>query len=132
MTGVPSECVTCTVKLANTLAESPTRFKPLLYQSEESLREDRSPPEASAWCEGYMTGVLLREEKEGVTAEQITAALDQRRLARHGSVGGKSTWYVVPHCTQTRRPAMRCRTISVGTSRLTTTSSGSPTRSATS
>lgn len=47
--------------IRRTLSESPTRFKPLLYQPEESARSDRSPPEASAWCEGYMTGVLLRE-----------------------------------------------------------------------
>jgi uncharacterized protein len=48
--------------IRRTLAESPTRFKPLLYHAEQTLREDRGPPEASAWCEGYMTGVLLREE----------------------------------------------------------------------
>jgi uncharacterized protein len=48
--------------IRRTLAESPTRFKPLLYHAEQTLREERSPPEASAWCEGYMTGVLLREE----------------------------------------------------------------------
>ena len=58
--------------IARTLNESPTRFKPLLYRPEEGLkgrevaegarREESAPPEASAWCEGYMTGVLLREE----------------------------------------------------------------------
>jgi uncharacterized protein len=48
--------------IRRTLAESPTRFKPLLYHAEQTLREERSPPEASAWCEGYMSGVLLREE----------------------------------------------------------------------
>jgi len=48
--------------IRRTLAESPTRFKPLLYHAEQTLRDERSPPEASAWSEGYMTGVLLREE----------------------------------------------------------------------
>jgi yecA family protein len=43
------------------LRESPTRFKPLLYHSEDNVKGDKAPPEASAWCEGYMTGVLLRE-----------------------------------------------------------------------
>jgi uncharacterized protein len=58
--------------IRRTLAESPTRFKPLLYHA-ETLREERSPPEASAWCEGYMTGVLLREEAwETLYAEDAT------------------------------------------------------------
>jgi uncharacterized protein len=59
--------------ISRTLNDSPTRFKPLLYrpedgikgresQSEGGRREESAPPEASAWCEGYMTGVLLREE----------------------------------------------------------------------
>jgi uncharacterized protein len=59
--------------IARTLNESPTRFKPLLYRPEDGVkgrespgegarREETAPPEASAWCEGYMTGVLLREE----------------------------------------------------------------------
>jgi uncharacterized protein len=59
--------------IARTLNESPTRFKPLLYRPEDGVkgrespseggrREESAPPEASAWCEGYMTGVLLREE----------------------------------------------------------------------
>jgi len=59
--------------IARTLNESPTRFKPLLYRPEDGVkgrespveggrREEAAPPEASAWCEGYMTGVLLREE----------------------------------------------------------------------
>ncbi len=47
--------------IARTLRESPTRFKPLLYHSEDTVKGDKAPPEASAWCEGYMTGVLLRE-----------------------------------------------------------------------
>jgi uncharacterized protein len=59
--------------IRRTLAESPTRFKPLLYHPEQTLREERSPPEASAWCEGYMTGVLLREEAwEPLYAEDAT------------------------------------------------------------
>lgn len=57
--------------IVRTLMDSPTRFKPLLYRAEEgeprqrgqkSAKSDAGPPEASAWCEGYMTGVLLREE----------------------------------------------------------------------
>src|SRR5260221_2871360 len=55
--------------IARTLTESPTRFKPLLYRPEEGVkgrqgcagegapREESAPPEASAWCEGYMNGV---------------------------------------------------------------------------
>src|SRR3977135_350489 len=45
--------------IRRTLAESPTRFKPLLYHA-EAEKDERSPPEASAWCEGFMTGVLRR------------------------------------------------------------------------
>src|SRR6266511_746678 len=41
--------------------------------------------------------------------------------------GGACTWYVAPQLSHTRRPAMRSRTISVGTSRLMTRSSGCPT-----
>jgi uncharacterized protein len=57
--------------IVRTLADSPTRFKPLLYRPEEGVKgrrgekarkEETAPPEASAWCEGYMNGVLLREE----------------------------------------------------------------------
>ena len=51
--------------IARTLTESPTRFKPLLYHADEAARGDKSPPEASAWCEGYLTGVALREEAWG-------------------------------------------------------------------
>jgi uncharacterized protein len=69
--------------IARTLNESPTRFKPLLYRPEEGLkgreaaeggrREEAAPPEASAWCEGYMTGVLMREEAwEPVYAAEAT------------------------------------------------------------
>jgi yecA family protein len=47
--------------IRRTLAESPTRFKPLLYHAETDNKDERSPPEASAWCEGFMTGVLLRD-----------------------------------------------------------------------
>lgn len=49
--------------IRRTLAESPTRFRPLLYHPEPSAKEESGPPEASAWCEGYMTGVLLREDE---------------------------------------------------------------------
>jgi len=57
--------------IVRTLSDSPTRFKPLLYRPEEGVKgragekgrkEEAAPPEASAWCEGYMNGVLLREE----------------------------------------------------------------------
>jgi uncharacterized protein len=57
--------------IVRTLMDSPTRFKPLLYRPEEgetrqrgqkAAKKDAGPPEASAWCEGYMSGVLLREE----------------------------------------------------------------------
>src|SRR5207249_5498841 len=60
--------------IVRTLTDSPTRFKPLLYRPEEGVKgrqstkgeanrkEEAAPPEASAWCEGYMTGVMLREE----------------------------------------------------------------------
>jgi len=70
--------------IARTLNESPTRFKPLLYRPEDGVkgrespgeggrREESAPPEASAWCEGYMTGVLLREEAwEPVYASDAT------------------------------------------------------------
>jgi uncharacterized protein len=70
--------------ISRTLTESPTRFKPLLYRPEDGIkgregaaeggrREESAPPEASAWCEGYMTGVLLREEAwEPVYAAEST------------------------------------------------------------
>src|SRR6266567_982649 len=59
--------------IRRTLAESPTRFKPLLYHAEPGGKDDRNPPEASAWCEGYMTGVLLREaEWEPLYAEDAS------------------------------------------------------------
>jgi uncharacterized protein len=51
------------VGIQRTLAESPTRFKPLLYLAEqERPKGDKSPGEATAWCEGYMAGVKLRDE----------------------------------------------------------------------
>jgi len=52
------------VGIQRTLAESPTRFKPLLYLPEEKARGgERMPPEGTAWCEGYMAGVKLRDEE---------------------------------------------------------------------
>jgi uncharacterized protein len=52
------------VGIQRTLAESPTRFKPLLYLPEEKARgSDRMPPEGTAWCEGYMAGVKLRDDE---------------------------------------------------------------------
>jgi uncharacterized protein len=50
------------VGIQRTLGESPTRFKPLLYMPEDKARTDKTPPEASAWCEGYMSGVKLRDD----------------------------------------------------------------------
>jgi uncharacterized protein len=59
------------VGIERTLAESPTRFRPLLYlpdgekasRSEREKPGDRAPPEATAWCEGYMAGVKLRDDE---------------------------------------------------------------------
>ena len=52
------------VGIERTLAESPTRFKPLLYVPEPPERQtDRTPPEGTAWCEGYMSGVKLRDDE---------------------------------------------------------------------
>lgn len=59
------------VGIERTLAESPTRFRPLLYlpgdeksggRPERAKDADRAPPEATAWCEGYMAGVKLRDD----------------------------------------------------------------------
>ena len=52
------------VGIERTLAESPTRYRPLLYVPEESVKKgDRAPPEATAWCEGFMAGVKLRDDE---------------------------------------------------------------------
>ncbi len=51
------------VGIPRTLAESPTRFRPLLYLPDERARTDKSPAEATAWCEGYMSGVKLRDDE---------------------------------------------------------------------
>jgi uncharacterized protein len=52
------------VGIQRTLAESPTRFRPLLYMPDENARKsERTPPEATAWCEGYMAGVKLRDDE---------------------------------------------------------------------
>ncbi|HVF62422.1 MAG TPA: YecA family protein [Casimicrobiaceae bacterium] len=59
------------VGIERTLAETPTRFRPLLYlpdgekatsRGEREKPSDRAPPEATAWCEGYMAGVKLRDD----------------------------------------------------------------------
>ena len=51
------------VGIQRTLTESPTRFRPLLYMPDENARKsDRTPPEGTAWCEGYMAGVKLRDD----------------------------------------------------------------------
>src|SRR5512144_917347 len=48
------------VGIQRTLGESPTRFRPLLYMPDEkSAKSDRAPAEATAGCEGYMSGVKL-------------------------------------------------------------------------
>jgi uncharacterized protein len=52
------------VGIERTLAESPTRFRPLLYLPDEKAKSDKPPPpEATAWCEGYMAGVKLRDDE---------------------------------------------------------------------
>jgi uncharacterized protein len=56
------------VGIERTLAESPTRFRPLLYLPDEKSRGERdeaqrAPPEGTAWCEGYMAGVKLRDDE---------------------------------------------------------------------
>ncbi|MEP7180740.1 MAG: YecA family protein [Betaproteobacteria bacterium] len=52
------------VGIQRTLIEAPTRFHPLLYMTDEvkAKKAERAPPEATAWCEGYMAGVKLRED----------------------------------------------------------------------
>ena len=52
------------VGIQRTLGEAPTRFRPLLYMPDEKLRRnERAPAEATAWCEGYMGGVKLRDDE---------------------------------------------------------------------
>jgi yecA family protein len=55
------------VGIQRTLAESPTRFRPLLYLPEEKKPSqkpaERQPPEGTAWCEGFMAGVKLRDDE---------------------------------------------------------------------
>ena len=58
------------VGIERTLGESPTRFRPLLYLPDgekaprgDREKGDRAPPEATAWCEGYMAGVKLRDDE---------------------------------------------------------------------
>ena len=58
------------VGIERTLAESPTRFRPLLYLPDRERERpegegapERAPPEATAWCEGYMAGVKLRDDE---------------------------------------------------------------------
>jgi len=52
------------VGVQRTLTEAPTRFRPLLYMPDETVKKaERTPPEGTAWCEGYMAGVKLREDQ---------------------------------------------------------------------
>jgi uncharacterized protein len=51
------------VGIQRTLAESPTRFRPLLYLAEDKARKENAPAEATAWCEGFMGGVKLRDDE---------------------------------------------------------------------
>ncbi len=61
------------VGIERTLAESPTRFRPLLYmpdgekgrgeRPEAGDDRGREPAEGTAWCEGYMAGVKLRDDE---------------------------------------------------------------------
>ncbi len=48
--------------IARTLAESPTRFRPLLYLAEDKARKENTPGEGTAWCEGFMAGIKLRDD----------------------------------------------------------------------
>ena len=51
------------VGIQRTLGESPTRFRPLLYMTDDKApKNERTPPEGTAWCEGYMSGVKLRDD----------------------------------------------------------------------
>ncbi len=50
------------VGIQRTLAESPTRFRPLLYYADDHAQKEKAPAEAAAWCEGYVAGVKLRED----------------------------------------------------------------------
>ena len=50
------------VGLQRTLEESPTRFKPLLYLADDREKAEKGPGEGTAWCEGYMAGVKIRDE----------------------------------------------------------------------
>ncbi len=51
------------VGIQRTLGESPTRFRPLLYMPDEKApKTERTPAEATAWSEGYMSGVKLRDD----------------------------------------------------------------------
>jgi uncharacterized protein len=51
------------VGIQRTLAESPTRFRPLLYYADDHAQKEKAPAEAAAWCEGYVAGVKLREDE---------------------------------------------------------------------
>lgn len=51
------------VGIQRTLSESPTRFRPLLYLPDERARNDKAPAEGTAWCEGFMSGVKLRDDE---------------------------------------------------------------------
>jgi uncharacterized protein len=51
------------VGIQRTLAESPTRFRPLLYYADDTAQKEKAPAEAAAWCEGYAAGTKLREDE---------------------------------------------------------------------
>ena len=53
------------VGIQRTLGESPTRFRPLLYLPDDKSRKEKenAPAEATAWCEGFMGGVKLRDDE---------------------------------------------------------------------
>ena len=83
------------VGIQRTLAESPTRFRPLLYVPDDKVqRGDRTPAEATAWCEGYMAGVKLRDDEwqplydaqgtrlaRGTAAVKLGASVDEKLAA---------------------------------------------------
>jgi uncharacterized protein len=51
------------VGVQRTLSESPTSFRPLLYYADDKEPRSKGAAEAVAWCEGYMSGVKLRDDQ---------------------------------------------------------------------
>jgi hypothetical protein len=52
------------VGIQRTLAGVADALQPLLYLPEGKARgSERMPPEGTAWCEGYMAGIKLRDDE---------------------------------------------------------------------